>query len=158
MICRSFFSREFLNCLERNFIHGDGYFGFKRDPRCLSMTQPRLRIQLKLHQMYFASEFPFGWITASSVHVVAKRALVSVLLGFACAYRLAFTINRDSSDEDVLKAYRRALLKVHPDKGARFFDRGQPLRDPLRCDKSSLKEHPVKVSPLPPQNPNIDCK
>lgn len=53
---------------------------------------------------------------ASSAILVAKRAFVSVLLALGCAYRLAFTINRDSDDADILRAYRRALLKVHPDR------------------------------------------
>ena len=65
---------------------------------------------------------------ASSAILVAKRAFVSVLLALGCAYRLAFTINRDSDDADILRAYRRTLLKVHPDKGVRKADM-QKLQD-----------------------------
>ena len=54
---------------------------------------------------------------ASSALLLAKRAFVSVLLALGCAYKLAFSITRDSDDADILKACRRALLKVHRDKG-----------------------------------------
>ena len=46
---------------------------------------------------------------------LVKRALVSVLLELARIYALDLNLNRDSSDTDVKKAFRRVVLKVHPD-------------------------------------------
>ena len=48
----------------------------------------------------------------------AKRELVKVLKELAAKYSItfAFTLTRESSDEDVIKAFRRVSLKVHPDK------------------------------------------
>ena len=56
---------------------------------------------------------------ATSNYSLAKRAFISVLLSLARAYHLIVDVNRDSSDPQVQKAYRRVLLKVHPDKGGR---------------------------------------
>ena len=49
---------------------------------------------------------------------LAKRELVKVLKELAAKYSItfAFTLTRDSSDEDVIKAFRRVSLQVHPDK------------------------------------------
>lgn len=49
---------------------------------------------------------------------LAKRELVKVLKELAAKYSItfAFTLTRESSDEDVIKAFRRVSLKVHPDK------------------------------------------
>ena len=52
---------------------------------------------------------------ASSAILVAKRAFVSVLLALGCAYRLAFTINRDSDDADIL----RSQPSINPDTRTR---------------------------------------
>ena len=43
----------------------------------------------------------------------ATRAFVTVLLLLARSYDLALTVNRDSSPEQLVKAYRKVLLKVH---------------------------------------------
>lgn len=53
---------------------------------------------------------------------VAKRTLVSLLLSLARAYQILIQINRDSSDEDVKKAFRKVSVKVHPDKGGATAD------------------------------------
>ena len=52
----------------------------------------------------------------------ATRALVSVLLTLSRSYLLVLTVNRDSSPEQLLKAYRKVLLKAHPDKGGKKED------------------------------------
>jgi preprotein translocase subunit Sec63 len=49
--------------------------------------------------------------------LVAKRALVKILLALAAAYAVGLNVHRDTSDADVVKSYRRAALKAHPDKG-----------------------------------------
>ena len=52
----------------------------------------------------------------------ATRAFVAVLLALARGYQLALHVNRDSDREQLLKAYKRVLLKVHPDKGGSKAD------------------------------------
>eukprot|EP00973_Karenia_brevis_P017977 2470553-Karenia_brevis.AAC.1 len=47
----------------------------------------------------------------------AKRAFVCLLLSLARKYNVSLSINRDSSDRDVVKAFKKVSLKVHPDKG-----------------------------------------
>ena len=53
---------------------------------------------------------------------VATRAFVAVLLALGRTYNLVFSVNRDSPEDQLLKAYRKALLKAHPDKGGRKED------------------------------------
>jgi hypothetical protein len=53
---------------------------------------------------------------------VATRAFVVVLLALAKRYKLLLTVNRHSSTEQLVKAYRKLLLKAHPDKGGRKVD------------------------------------
>lgn len=48
---------------------------------------------------------------------LAKRAFVRVLLALAAAYTLSISVDRDSADADVLKAWKQVVRKVHPDKG-----------------------------------------
>jgi hypothetical protein len=43
---------------------------------------------------------------------LAKRALVSVLLGLARIYNLDSNLTRDSPDADVKKAFRKVILKL----------------------------------------------
>ena len=53
---------------------------------------------------------------ATSKLGVATRAFVVVLLALARSYNLVLSVGRDSSQDALLKAYRKVLLKVHPDK------------------------------------------
>lgn len=53
----------------------------------------------------------------SSLVLLAKRSLVRVLISLATVYHIGLNITRDSSDIDVTRAYRRVVLKAHPDKG-----------------------------------------
>ena len=53
---------------------------------------------------------------------VATRAFVVVLLSLARLYELVLDVNRESAVEQVIKAYRKVLLKAHPDKGGRKQD------------------------------------
>ena len=52
----------------------------------------------------------------------ATRAFVSVLLALERAYDLALQVNRDSAHDAILRAYRKVLLKAHPDKGGSHAD------------------------------------
>ena len=54
--------------------------------------------------------------------MVAKRALVKLILSFAACYEVLLSVNRDSGDKDILSAYRRVVVRVHPDKGGRKKD------------------------------------
>ena len=49
--------------------------------------------------------------------LVATRALVALLLVLARHCELVLQVNRDSSPELLVKAYKKVLLKAHPDKG-----------------------------------------
>ena len=62
---------------------------------------------------------------------LATRCLVKVLLLLARAYQVAINVNRDSSDKDILHAFRRVALNVHPDKGGTDaeFQRLQEARE-----------------------------
>ena len=59
---------------------------------------------------------------ATSKLAVATRAFVVVLLALARSYDLVLSVGRDSSPEALLKAYKKVLLKVHPDKGGNKAD------------------------------------
>ena len=54
---------------------------------------------------------------AASVVLLAKRALVSLLLRFAATYSVTVAVRRSSSDAGVTTAYRKVVLKVRPGKG-----------------------------------------
>ena len=59
---------------------------------------------------------------ASSKVLLAKRALLKLLLALALAYGVALSVTRDSVAAEVLKAFRRPVLKTHPDKGGSKAD------------------------------------
>ena len=59
---------------------------------------------------------------AASLILLAKRALVSLLLSLAQQYGVRVTITRDSSDSLVEAAFRSVVKKVHPDKGGAVAD------------------------------------
>ena len=59
---------------------------------------------------------------AVSVAQAARRALVRVLQALATVYSLALGLNREATDLEVTKAYKRVLLKAHPDKGGNTAD------------------------------------
>ena len=47
----------------------------------------------------------------------ARRALVKLLLTLSSLYAVVINLHRDSVDDDVSHAFKKVLLKVHPDKG-----------------------------------------
>ena len=59
---------------------------------------------------------------ASSSVLLAKRALVSLLLRLAVAYGVTVAVSRGSPDAEVTTAYRKVVLKAHPDKGGSTTD------------------------------------
>ena len=51
--------------------------------------------------------------------LLAARALVHIMLAMAKVYRVPVAVNRESPAEELRAAYKRLILKVHPDKGGR---------------------------------------
>ena len=47
-----------------------------------------------------------------SVIQAAKRALVTLLVAFARHYQVTLTISRESGDADVVKAFKKVVLKA----------------------------------------------
>ena len=47
----------------------------------------------------------------------ARRTLVQLLLKLGVVYGVVLNLHRDSVDLDVSKAFKKVLLKAHPDKG-----------------------------------------
>ena len=47
----------------------------------------------------------------------ATRAFVTLLLFLANRYHLVLHISRDSSADELSKAFRKVMVKAHPDKG-----------------------------------------
>ena len=52
-----------------------------------------------------------------SLILLARRALVRVLISLANVYTIRLSISRESPDKDLVAAYRKVVLKAHPDKG-----------------------------------------
>ena len=63
----------------------------------------------------------FSRMPSSNV-AVATRAFVAVLLLLARRYKLVLEVNRDASVEQLTRAYRKVVLKAHPDKGGKKED------------------------------------
>ena len=59
---------------------------------------------------------------AGSTVLLAKRALVKLLLQLAVAYNVVVSVNRDADNAKVTAAFRKIVLKVHPDKGGKLED------------------------------------
>ena len=61
-------------------------------------------------QRFFACAMP-------SALDAAKRALVKLLRATATKHQTETSVNRESCDKDVTKAFRTVSLRAHPDKG-----------------------------------------
>ena len=93
---------------------------------------------------FFCSVSPLS-VMPSSLLTQATRAFVKVLLTLAQVYELALTVNRDSSEKDLLKAYRRVALKAHPDKGGsnKDFKTLQAAREKWEALRTTKTERPA---------------
>jgi hypothetical protein len=58
---------------------------------------------------------------------VLKRALVKLLLAIAREFAIVLSITRESPDDHVKKAYRKVILRVHPDKPGGCLVRAKEL-------------------------------
>ena len=59
---------------------------------------------------------------ALSQAMVARRALVTVLLSLASLYGVLLSVARESTDDQVLAGYNKLIRKVHPDKKGKTED------------------------------------
>ena len=53
---------------------------------------------------------------------LAKRELVKLLKSLAAKYKVHLELSRDSSEQDLKKAFRKVSVKAHPDKGGDVAD------------------------------------
>ena len=88
----------------------------------------------------------------ASALAAATRAFVSVLLLLARRYELYLAVNRDSSQQDLLKAYRKVVLKVHPDKGGKKED-AQKLQA-AKAEWGLVRKRPANVGGRPSAGPD----
>ena len=54
--------------------------------------------------------------------LIARRALVKVLVSLASLYGVLLSVTRESTDDQVLAGYKKLIRKVHPDKGGKTED------------------------------------
>jgi hypothetical protein len=92
-----------------------------------------------------------------SVVQAAKRVLVTLLLAFARHYEVRLVISRDSSDKDVVKAFKRVALKAHPDKGGREGDASK-LNSARQDWDSAKKNASPEAEPTSPASAWADFK
>lgn len=88
----------------------------------------------------------------TSAVVVAKRALVVILRTLASLYGVNCACTRDACDEDVLRAFRKVALKVHPDRGGNVKHQ-QQMNDARRAWETAKAKakawKPDRASTLP---------
>ena len=58
-----------------------------------------------------------------------KRALVKLLLALAREFAITLSASRDSPDEQVKKAFRKVIVRVHPDKPGGSVEHTKALND-----------------------------
>ena len=81
---------------------------------------------------------------------MATRCLVKVLLSVGLIYEMVFKVSRGSEERELIRAYKRLILKVHPDKGgdASHFRRLQEAKenwDAVRASTSGKAGRPASV-------------
>ena len=79
---------------------------------------------------------------------VAKRALVALIHALALVYHVEAKCTRNSPDEEVVRAFRKLVLKVHPDRGGN--DQHQQQLNEARSSWEAAKKKPRKA-----QNVNL---
>lgn len=70
-----------------------------------------------------------------------KRALVSLLLSLASQYEVALKVNRDSPDQLVKAAFRKVILRAHPDKATGSEEHTKKLNDAYGKWQDSLRKN-----------------
>ena len=74
---------------------------------------------------------------------------MTLLLALARQYELVLVISRESSDQDVVKAFRQVALKAHPDKGGRPGDASK-----LNSTREAWLQRRLRVKDLQDLNAN----
>ena len=93
-----------------------------------------------------------------SLVLLAKRALVKVLISLATVYDLGLNVSRESSDTDVSKAYRQVVLRAHPDKGgsvehAQELQKVKEAWDKARAEAKATSKRGRKATNHSPDDP-----
>ena len=81
-----------------------------------------------------------------SASQAAKRLLITLLVTFGRHYQINLTVSRDSCDKDVVKYYRKVLLKAPPDEGGRPGD-AQKLNEAREVWENAKKNSAPKPPP-----------
>ena len=90
-------------------------------------------------------------MSGASAPQLAKRALVSLLRRLALVYRLVLAVTRDSEDKEVVKAWKKVLLRAHPDKGGQA-QHAQELNDAKdKWDAAKAEAGAAAAGPSPPK-------
>ena len=71
----------------------------------------------------------------------AKRALIRTLQALAAVYSLTLGLTSNSSDDEVRKAFKKTVVKAHPDKGG-----SDEHTQRLNAAKTALSQLPVGSS------------
>jgi hypothetical protein len=86
----------------------------------------------------------------------AKRAFVSVLLSLASTYGVSTQVNRESEDQDVLRAYRQVLKKAHPDHGG-DTEKFQRLQTAKKAWSTQREKPPKNGAPFASADDLVLC-
>ena len=104
-------------------------------------------IVAQVRQLAFVNSFGLR-VMAASARQVATRQFVKTLLALAAVYSLSLPVTRESTDDELVKAFKRLSLKVHPDKGG-CLEHAQELNSAKQAwDQSRSKKTQGR-----PQNP-----
>ena len=92
----------------------------------------------------------------ASAKDLAKRALVTLIRFLAGVYSSTVVVKRDSTEEDVRKAYRTLSRTVHPDRGGRVADQ-QQLNAAYEKWSGTLKGKSSAGRPCNQSHPPTNC-
>lgn len=81
---------------------------------------------------------------------MAKRALVLLLRSLAAAYGVPIAVTRESADSDVLRACRKVVVKLHPDKGGSLADAQRLNAAKDEWEQKRRSKQPPGRKPKPP--------
>ena len=65
-----------------------------------------------------------------------KRALVTLLLSLARQFEITLSVSRDSPDDPIKKAFRKVILRVHPDRPGGSVEHTKKVNDHVDGDNT----------------------